>query len=102
MSASKVTQGVRQLAQAVENTLSWAVTPNQVYNAVLRSNKSGKVALNFAMTVRNVLDRQKLADSPSLVRFCVPYPSAESQAAQQRADVGLEVRCARTGETKVG
>jgi hypothetical protein len=88
-SAISVAAGIRRLAPAAWETLPWEVTPEQVqqaYNAVLRVPGSGKVALDFASTVRNVLDNQRLTDTPSLARFCVPYATAESTAAQQQVD----------------
>ncbi|MBD9525033.1 hypothetical protein IB262_34835 [Ensifer sp. ENS02] len=88
-SAVQVAAGIRRLAPAAENTPPWAVTPDQIqqaYNAVLRSSESGKQALDFVTMVRNVIDRQKLADIPALARFCQPYSSKEALTAQQRAD----------------
>lgn len=88
-SAVQVGAGIRRLAPAAEDTPPWAVTPDQIqqaYNAVLRSSESGKQALDFVTMVRNVIDRQKLADIPALARFCQPYSSKEALAAQQRAD----------------
>lgn len=88
-SAMQVAVGVRRMAQAAGGTPPWAVTPDQVqqaYNAVLQSADSGKLALDFATMVRNVLDSQKLADIPALGRFCIPYAMGESQAAQHQAD----------------
>jgi hypothetical protein len=89
LSAMQVAQGIRRLAPAAGNTPPWAVEPEQVqqaYNAVLQSADSGKLALDFATSVRNVLDAQKLADIPALSRFCVPYPINEALSAQQRAE----------------
>ncbi|MDX0298016.1 hypothetical protein GOC49_04735 [Sinorhizobium meliloti] len=88
-SAVQVGAGIRRLAPAAEDTPPWAVTPDQIqqaYNAVLRSSESGKQALDFVTMVRNVIDKQKLADIPALARFCQPYSSKEALAAQQRAD----------------
>jgi hypothetical protein len=88
-SAIQVGAGIRRLAPAAEDTPPWAVTPDQIqqaYNAVLRSSESGKQALDFVTMVRNVIDKQKLADIPALARFCQPYSSKEALAAQQRAD----------------
>ncbi|CDM63115.1 MULTISPECIES: hypothetical protein [Rhizobium] len=88
-SAFQVAQGIRRLAPAAEDTPPWAVKPEQVqqaYNAVLQSAASGKLALDFAGTLRNILDGQKLADIPSLARFCAPYPTNESLSAQQQAE----------------
>ncbi|MFC0808314.1 hypothetical protein ACFHWW_23030 [Ensifer sp. P24N7] len=89
MSALKVANPIRQLAPVAGDTPPWAVTPDQVqqaYNACLQGQESGKVALDFTTMVRNILDGQKLADTPALVRFCAPYPTDEAQAAQQQAD----------------
>jgi hypothetical protein len=89
LSAMQVALGIRRLAPAAEDTPPWAVKPEQTqqaYNAVLQSADSGKLALDFATTVRNILDGQKLADTPALARFCIPYATAESQLAQQQAD----------------
>jgi hypothetical protein len=89
LSAMQVAQGIRRLAPAAEDTPPWAVKPDQIqqaYNAVLQSAKSGKLALDFATTVRNVMDGQKLADTPALARFCTPYPTNESVSAQQQAE----------------
>lgn len=89
ISATQIAAGIRRLAPAAWDTPPWAVKPEQIqqaYNAILQSTESGKLALDFATTVRNVLDGQKLADTPALVRFCVPYPSVESQTAYQRAE----------------
>lgn len=88
-SAVQVGAGIRRLAPAAEDTLPWAVTPEQIqqaYNAVLRSSESGKQAIDFVTMVRNVIDKQKLADIPALARFCQPYASKEALTAQQRAD----------------
>lgn len=88
-SAVHVGAGIRRLAPAAEDTPPWAVTPDQIqqaYNAVLRSSESGKQALDFVTMVKNVIDKQKLADIPALARFCQPYASKEALAAQQRAD----------------
>ncbi|PDT44094.1 hypothetical protein CO661_31020 [Sinorhizobium fredii] len=88
-SAMLVAQGIRRLAPVAETTPPWAVTPEQIqqaYNAVLHSGDSGKLALDFATTVRNILDRQKLADIPALARFCIPYPTSESRSAQQQTE----------------
>lgn len=88
-SAMLVAQGIRRMAPAAETTPPWAVTPEQIqqaYNAVLHSGDSGKLALDFATTVRTILDRQKLADIPALARFCIPYPTSESRSAQLRAE----------------
>ncbi|CCM79836.1 hypothetical protein [Rhizobium mesoamericanum] len=88
-SAVQVGAGIRRLAPAAEDTPPWAVTPDQIqqaYNAVLRSSESGKQALDFVTMVRNVIDKQKLADTPALARFCQPYASKEALTAQQRAD----------------
>lgn len=88
-SAMLVAQGIRRLAPVAGTTPPWAVTPEQIqqaYNAVLHSGDSGKLALDFATTVRNILDRQKLADIPALVRFCIPYPTSESLSAQQQTE----------------
>jgi Uncharacterized protein conserved in bacteria len=88
-SATQVAAGIRRLAPAAWDTPPWAITPEQIqqaYNAVLQSADSGKLALDFATTVRNVLDSQKLADTPALARFCTPYANEESKAAQQQAE----------------
>ncbi|PND20497.1 hypothetical protein CN934_15645 [Ensifer sp. MMN_5] len=89
LSAFQVAQGIRRLAPAAEDTPPWEVKPEQVqqaYNAVLQAAASGKLALDFAGTVRNIIDGQKLADVPALSRFCVPYPSNESLSAQQQVE----------------
>lgn len=88
-SAIQVVAGIRRLAPAAEDTPPWAITPDhiqQAYNAVLHSFESGKQALDFVTMVRNVIDKQKLADIPSLARFCQPYATKEALAAQQQAD----------------
>lgn len=89
LSAMQVAMGIRRLAPAAEDTPPWAVKPEQVqqaYNAVLQSADSGKLALDFTGTVRNILDGQKLAEIPALARFCIPYPTNESQSAQQQVE----------------
>lgn len=89
LSAMKIAVPIRQLAPVAGDTPPWAVTPDQVqqaYNATLQGQESGKVALDFTTMVRNILDGQKLADTPALARFCVPYATEESQAAQERAN----------------
>ncbi|MDX1017252.1 hypothetical protein GOL25_31180 [Sinorhizobium medicae] len=89
LSAMQVTQGIRRLAPAAEGTPPWAVKPEQiqpVYIAVLQSAESGKLALDFATTIRTIVDGQKLADTPALVRFCTPYATDESLSAQQQAE----------------
>ncbi|RKD52207.1 hypothetical protein [Rhizobium sp. WW_1] len=89
LSAMQVAQGIRRLAPAAEDTPPWAITPDQVqqaYNAVLQSAESGKLALDFATTIRTIVDGQKLADTPALVRFCHPYATNESLSAQQQAE----------------
>ncbi len=88
-SALLIAVGIRRLAPAAADTPPWAVTPDhiqQTYNAVLQSSDSGKPALDFVTMVRTVFDAQKLADIPALTRFCIPYATKESQAAQQQAD----------------
>lgn len=94
LSAISAALPIRQLAPAAADTPPWEVQPDQVqlaYNAVLQSNASGKVALNFVMTVRMVFDRQHLANTPSLARFCLPFSSSESLLAQHAVD-GLQKR----------
>ncbi|MBB3146380.1 hypothetical protein FHS21_002795 [Phyllobacterium trifolii] len=89
LSAMQMAQGIRRLAPAAEDAPPWAVTPEQIqqaYNAVLHSADSGKLALDFGTTVRNILDGQKLSDVPALVRFCTPYPTNESLSAQRQAE----------------
>ncbi len=89
LGATQVAMGVRRLASAAEDTPPWAINPEQVqwaYNATLQSGFSGRPALDFEMLVRNVIDGQRLADIPSLARFCVPYPTNDSLSGQQRAD----------------
>lgn len=89
LSAMQVAQGIRRLAPAAEETPPWAIKPEQVqqaYNAVLQSAESGKLALDFATTIRTIIDGQKLADTPSLVRFCTPYATNEALSAQQQAE----------------
>lgn len=101
-SAMQIAVGIRRLAQAAENTHPSGVTPEQVqqaYNAVLQSAQSGKLALNFATTIRNIIEAQKLADTPALARFCVPYPSAESQGAQTRVEAVKARQNAHGGNT---
>lgn len=88
-SAMKTAVPIRQLAPVAGDTPPWAVTPEQIqqaYNACLQGQESGKVALDFATMVRNILDSQKLADTPALVRFCIPYPTEESRAAHKSAE----------------
>ncbi|WP_085780492.1 hypothetical protein [Rhizobium sp. NXC14] len=89
LSAIKIAVPIRQLAPVAGETPPWAVTPVQIqqaYNATLEGQVSGKVALDFATMVRNVIDRQKLADIPSLARYCEPYATKNALAAQQQAD----------------
>lgn len=89
MSAMKIAVPIRQLAPVAGDTPPWAVTPEQIqqaYNATLEGQASGKVALDFRTMVRNILDGQKLADTPALGRFCVPYANKDSLAAQERAN----------------
>lgn len=89
LSATKVANPVRQLAPVAGDTPPWAVTAEhiqQAYNATLQGQESGKVALDFRTMVRNILDGQKLTDTPALTRFCVPYATEESKVAQSRAD----------------
>lgn len=89
LSAIKLAVPVRQLAPVAGVTPPWSVTPEQItqaYNAALLAGASGKIALDFVTMVRTVLDRQKLADTPVLARFCIAYPTGNSQAAQKQAD----------------
>ncbi|MFA1623681.1 hypothetical protein ACDY96_12880 [Rhizobium mongolense] len=90
LSAMKVAVPIRQLAPVAGCTPPWAVTPEQVqqaYNACLQGQASGKVALDFATMVRNIIDGQGLADTSALARFCIPYATEESKSAQRQADV---------------
>ncbi|PIO96162.1 hypothetical protein [Pleomorphomonas carboxyditropha] len=89
VSALQVAAGIRRLAPAAWNDPPWAVAPEQVqqaYNAVLQASASGKLALDFTGTVRTILDGHKLADIPTLARFCIPYPTEKSKAAQRQAE----------------
>lgn len=93
---------IRQLAAAAEGVPPWAVTPEQVqqgYNAVLQSSPSGKAAMNFEMVIRLIFVGKKLVDRPTLARFCIPYPSRESQASQKIADGVRKRQNAHGGRT---
>ncbi len=84
--AMQLARGIRQLAPVAGWTMPWDVTPEQVrdaYNAVLQVGQSGKVAMNFEMTLRAVFDAQHLADTPALARFCLPFVSTVAGSAQR-------------------
>ncbi|WP_205938941.1 hypothetical protein [Rhizobium leguminosarum] len=88
-SANKMTMPIRQLAPVAGDTPPWLITPDQIqqaYNATLEGQTSGKVALDFKTMVKTILDGLHLCDTPSLNRFCVPYPTKEASEAQERAN----------------
>jgi hypothetical protein len=79
---------IQVLGAVASETSPWDVTPDQVqlaYNVALRTGESGKNALNFAMTVRTILDDQHLTNTPALARFCTPYASEDSERAHEQA-----------------
>ncbi len=80
---------IRLLAACAGGHDPWDITGEDVqlaYNAALAIGASGKVAANFAMMVRIVIDGQHLADRSPLARFCVPYPTEGARSAQARVD----------------
>lgn len=80
---------IRLLAACADGCEPWEITADHVqlaYNAALGVGESGKIASNFAMVVRTVIDGQHLADRVPLARFCVPYPTESARAAQRRVD----------------
>lgn len=80
---------IRLLAACAGGYEPWDITAEHVqvaYNAALGVGESGKIAANFAMVVRTVIDGQHLADRSPLARFCVPYPTESARAAQRRVD----------------
>lgn len=80
-------RSIKLLASASGGTPPWAVTPEhvrQAYNAVLLMGESGKNALNFEMTIRTILDDQRLSDTPALARFCIPMDDHAARQGQQR------------------
>lgn len=86
-SAIVLAKWVRHLAAAAIDTSPWAITPDEVcraYNAALRMGLSGKNALNFEMTIRTVLDANRLTDIPALSKFCVPLTDDASERAYER------------------
>ncbi|MBY3447065.1 hypothetical protein [Rhizobium laguerreae] len=94
-SAMLVAQGIRRLAPVAETTPPGAVTPGQIqqaYNAVLHSGDSGKLALDFATTVRTILDRQKLADIPALARFASPTLTNSCSSCRSGTNRGSQQR----------
>ena len=80
---------VRLLAVCVEDRDPWDITGNDVqlaYNIALGIGQSGKIAANFAMVMRVVIDGQHLADRTPLARFCIPYPTGTAREAQARVE----------------
>lgn len=80
---------VRLLAACVEGRAPWEITGKDVqlaYNIALGIGQSGKIAANFAMVMRVVIDGQHLADRTPLARFCIPYPTDSAREAQARVE----------------
>ncbi|GAA0569643.1 hypothetical protein [Caenispirillum bisanense] len=80
---------IRLLAACADDRDPWDITGEDVqlaYNAALAIGTSGKIAANFAMVMRIVIDGQHLADRSPLARFCVPYPTEDARSAQTRVD----------------
>jgi|GEM_PF-247167 Uncharacterized protein conserved in bacteria len=80
---------IRLLAACVEDRDPWDITGNDVqlaYNIALGIGQSGKIAANFAMVMRVVIDGQHLADRTPLARFCIPYPTDSAREAQARVE----------------
>ncbi|MEO3430143.1 hypothetical protein AAFN88_14880 [Pelagibius sp. CAU 1746] len=80
---------IRVLAACVGVKDPWKITGSDVqlaYNVALGIGASGKLASNFAMVIRTVIDAHHLTDQGPLARFCTPFPTEEAKAAQVRVD----------------
>lgn len=78
---------IRILATCAGGTPPWQLTSDIVqraYNVALRIGESGKLGANLAMVVRTVIDGLHLADNSPLSGFCVPYPTANAKAAEEK------------------
>ncbi len=84
-----VARWIKLLAAAAYPVDPWDIDGEQVrmgYNAALGLGLSGKLASNYEMVVRLVIDGQHLADRPGLARHCLPFATVEAQAAQAKVD----------------
>jgi len=84
-----VARWIKLLAAAAFQSHPWEIDGEQVrmgYNAALLLGLSGKLASNYEMTVRMVIDGHHLADRPGLARHCLPLPTVEARAAQAKVD----------------
>lgn len=85
---------IRLLATCVEGRTPWDITGTDVqlaYNVALKIGESGKIAANFSMVVRIVIDGQHLADRTPLARFCIPFPTDTAREAQSRVEHRREI-----------
>lgn len=92
--AIQMIQAMRLLAAEAGETPPWNIDRANVqraYNASLAEGSSGKVALNFQMTIRSIMDHNFLCSTPDLARYCEALPSAGLAAAHKKAD-GLRRR----------
>ncbi|CCV09558.1 conserved exported hypothetical protein [Mesorhizobium metallidurans STM 2683] len=84
-----VARWIKLLAAAAYPADPWQIDGEQVrmgYNAALLLSQSGKLASNYQMAVRLVIDGHHLADRPGLARSCLPLTTVEAQAAQAQVD----------------
>lgn len=84
-----VARWIKLMAAAAYPADPWDLDGEQVrmgYNAALLIGQSGKLASNYEMAVRLIIDGHHLADRPGLARSCLPLTTVEAQAAQARVD----------------
>lgn len=84
-----VARWIKLLAAAAYPADPWELDGEQVrmgYNAALLIGQSGKLASNYEMAVRLVIDGHHLADRPGLARSCLPLTTVEAQAAQAKVE----------------
>jgi hypothetical protein len=87
--AVQIAQALRLLAAESGDVQPWAIDAmivQQAYNASLDPATSGKVALNFKMTIENVLDQHRLCNVPNLTSHCEPFASPKLIQAQRSAE----------------
>ncbi|MFS2038251.1 hypothetical protein [Agrobacterium tumefaciens] len=87
--AAQMIQALRLLAAEAGDVPPWNIDRLNVqrgYNASLSEGSSGKVALNFQMTIRSILDHNSLCSIPDLARYCEALPSTELVAAHKKSD----------------
>lgn len=87
--AVQIAQSLRLLAAESGDVQPWAIDAmivQHAYNASLDPATSGKVALNFKMTIENVLDHHRLCATPNLTSHCEPLASPMFIQAQRTVE----------------